>query len=286
MNAQETITPNISIIVPIYNTKKYLGKCLDSIMSQTMSNIEVILIDDGSSDGCEIVCDEYSHKDIRFKVVHQKNQGLSAARNNGIEIAKGNYVLFVDSDDYIKRDLCEKAYNFAIDNKADLIRFFYEEDTKKGTRFFKKQSTLPNSIIEKDSEKLKVAYTSGAMVWKFLIQRDLLLNNNLRFPLNVIYEDMDFTTKLALSATRMFVLHECLYMYRIRLGSLSWAQHPNAVEHCQQCCNSGIEFAKNMGASRDAIAFLTDQKERLTTILSHRSDCIFNEEYPQEVFYE
>lgn len=286
MNLQTNSTPSISIVVPVYNTRNYLTQCLESIKNQTMNNIEVIIIDDGSNDGSEDICNDISNKDKRFTVVHQKNMGLSAARNRGIEIAKGEYVLFVDSDDYIKEDLCERAYTYATENESDLIRFFYEEDTKQGLRFLKKQLTLPHGLIEKDVDKLKVAYTSGAMVWKFLIKRQLFNNIELRFPLKVIYEDMDFTTKLALSAKRMFVLHECLYMYRIRLGSLSWAQHPNAVEHCLICCNKGMEFAKHLGASKDAIDFLIDQKERLSHILFHRSDNIFNDEYPKEVFYD
>lgn len=286
MYLRKNSTPSISIIVPVFNTRNYITQCLESIKNQTISSIEVIIIDDGSNDGSEEICNEFSSTDERFIVIHQDNMGLSTARNCGIEIAKGEYVLFVDSDDYIKDDLCEKTYRFAKSNDADLVRFFYQEDTKQGMRFFNKQSSLPQGIIENDLDKLKVAYTSGAMVWKFLIKRNLFNNNELRFPLNVIYEDMDFTTKLALSAKRMFVLHECLYMYRIRLGSLSWAQHPNAVEHCLICCNKGIEFAKSLGVAKEAVNFLINQKERLSVILSHRNEVIFNDEYPKEFFYD
>lgn len=286
MYLRKNSTPSISIIVPVFNTRNYITQCLESIKNQTISSIEVIIIDDGSNDGSEEICDEFSSIDGRFIVIHQDNKGLSAARNCGIELAKGEYILFVDSDDYIKEDLCEKTYKYAITHESDLIRFFYQEDTKQGIRFLKKQSSLPEGIIENDVDKLKVAYTSGAMVWKFLIKRSLFKNNELRFPLNVIYEDMDFTTKLALSAERMFVLHECLYTYRIRIGSLSWAQHPNAVGDCLICCSKGIEFANNLGATKEAIDFLIDQKERLSVILSHRNEVIFSDEYPKEVFYD
>lgn len=286
MDTQGINIPSISIIIPVFNTRNYVTQCLESIKNQTMRNIEVLIIDDGSSDGSEDICDEFSSIDERFIVIHQNNKGLSAARNCGIEIAKGEYILFVDSDDYIKENLCEKTYKYAITHESDLIRFFYQEDTKQGIRFLKKQSSLPQGLIENDVDKLKVAYTSGAMVWKFLIKRSLFNNNELRFPLNVIYEDMDFTTKLALSAERMFVMHECLYMYRIRFGSLSWAQHPNAVDDCLICCNKGLEFAKNLGVTKEAIDFLIDQKERLSVILSHRNEDIFNDEYPKELFYD
>lgn len=122
-------------------------------------------------------------------------------------------------------------------------------------RFHSKQLTLSQDIIESDIDKLKTAYTSGAMVWKFLISRDILILNNIRFPENLIYEDMYFTTKLALSSRRMVVLHDTLYSYRIRRSSLSWATDSVAIDQCKQCCNLGIQFAKELQVSDMAIDF-------------------------------
>ena len=101
----------VSIIVPIYMVEKYLVRCIESIISQTYSNLEIILVDDGSLDDCPQICDEYAKKDNRIKAIHKKNGGLSSARNAGMEVVTGNYILFVDSDDYIKEDMYEILLN-------------------------------------------------------------------------------------------------------------------------------------------------------------------------------
>lgn len=277
-------TPLITIIVPIYNTKLYLKECLETIRRQTLDRIEIILVNDGSTDGSQYICEGYKHIDNRFSVIHQQNKGLSASRNVGIEKAKGEYILFVDSDDYIDIELCQKAYDYAKEKNADLVRFFYQEDTKLGIRFHSKQLTLSQDIIESDIDKLKTAYTSGAMVWKFLISR--VLFNNIRFPENLIYEDMYFTTKLALLSRRMVVLHKTLYSYRIRRSSLSWASDKIAIEQCKQCCNLGIQFAKELQVSNIAIDFLINQRDRMIVNLTKRINYNYNTEYPNEVFYE
>ena len=101
----------ISVIVPVYNVKLYLHKCVDSILNQTYQNIEVLLIDDGSTDGSSDICDSYTEKDSRIKVVHKKNGGLSSARNTGLDMATGEYILFVDSDDYIDIEMIRRLYD-------------------------------------------------------------------------------------------------------------------------------------------------------------------------------
>ena len=104
--------PEISIIVPVYNTEKYLHRCIDSILAQTFTDFELILVDDGSPDNCPQICDEYAEKDCRVKVIHQENGGLSAARNAGIDIATGTFIFFCDSDDYIKEDCLLHFYEY------------------------------------------------------------------------------------------------------------------------------------------------------------------------------
>lgn len=120
-------TPLITIIVPVYNTKKYLKKCLETIRRQTLDKIEIILVNDGSTDGSQSICEEYKHIDNRFSVIHQQNKGLSASRNVAIDKAKGEYILFVDSDDYINIELCQMAYDYAKEKNADLVRFFIKK---------------------------------------------------------------------------------------------------------------------------------------------------------------
>ena len=115
----------VSIVVPIYNVEKYLEQCIDSIINQTLKDIEIILVDDGSPDNCPQICDDYAKKDSRIKVVHKKNGGLSSARNAGIEVATGDYIGFVDSDDYIELDMYEKMYSIAIENNVDFVMSDY-----------------------------------------------------------------------------------------------------------------------------------------------------------------
>ena len=112
----------ISIIIPVYNCEKYLGRCIESILNQTYKNIEVILVDDGSPDNCGLMCDEYKKQDHRVKVIHKENGGLSSARNAGLDVASGEYIAFVDSDDYIATTMLEKMY--ALKNNK-LIKFLY-----------------------------------------------------------------------------------------------------------------------------------------------------------------
>ena len=110
----------ISVIVPVYNVKLYLHKCVDSILNQTYQNIEVLLIDDGSTDGSSDICDSYTEKDSRIKVVHKKNGGLSSARNTGLDMATGEYILFVDSDDYIDIEMIRRLYDALVKTGADM----------------------------------------------------------------------------------------------------------------------------------------------------------------------
>ena len=115
----------ISIIVPVYNAEKYLVECLNSLVEQTYKNIEIILIDDGSIDNSAKICDEYAKKDERIKVVHQKNSGVSVARNNGLDMHTGDYVMFVDSDDWIELNTCEILINNIISNDKDILIYNY-----------------------------------------------------------------------------------------------------------------------------------------------------------------
>lgn len=114
--------PTVSVIVPVYNVEKYLARCVDSITSQTYENLDIILVDDGSTDNSGRICGEYAKKDTRIRVIHQKNKGASAARNCGITAASGNYIGFIDSDDWIDKDMYELLVNTAIEHHADIVR--------------------------------------------------------------------------------------------------------------------------------------------------------------------
>ena len=119
------IIPKVSIIVPIYNVEKYLHQCVNSLLNQILKDIEIILVDDESPDNCPAMCDEYAKQDSRIKVIHKKNEGLGYARNSGLEIATGEYIAFVDSDDYVELDAYQKLYSIAVDKKTDVLYFFW-----------------------------------------------------------------------------------------------------------------------------------------------------------------
>lgn len=215
----------ISIIVPVYKVEKYLRRCLDSIAAQTYTNFEVILVDDGSPDHCGEICDEYASNDIRFRVIHQKNKGLSAARNTGIEACLGDYIMFVDSDDYIESNMCEVLLQSAIQNKAQLavcgFRLVYEED-KNGDLI------CPPDILV--SGKEAAIWCLGpkssvylVVVWNKLYQRNLFENKTcrVRFPEGFIHEDEFVSYKLFYLADRVAMIEQPLYNYLQRAGSIT-----------------------------------------------------------------
>ena len=164
-----------SIIIPVYNVEKYLPKCLDSIVNQTYKNIEIICINDGSTDNSLKILEEYAQKDERIKIINQENQGVSVARNVGIDNATGDYILFVDSDDWIDRDTC-KILKIELENEYyDLIIFNHSVVTKKSTR--------PTKYIGGN----KFAF------WAACYKTSIIKNNNIKFPKNIkISEDHFF----------------------------------------------------------------------------------------------
>ena len=113
--------PRLSIIVPVYQAKEYLEKCINSILEQSFVDFELILVDDGSDDGCERICNDYAKKDERVKIIRQENQGVSSARNTGLDYATGKYIAFVDADDWVEKDLFEESINAIEKSKADIL---------------------------------------------------------------------------------------------------------------------------------------------------------------------
>ena len=137
--------PKVSIIIPIFNVEKYINKCIESVINQTLEDIEIILIDDESPDNCPLICDNYAAKDSRIKVIHKKNEGLGFARNSGLDIATGEYVTFLDSDDFVDLYTYEHLYNIAI--KEDLDTLYY-----KFSRFTNENNIKPSQAINKIKE--------------------------------------------------------------------------------------------------------------------------------------
>ena len=205
------MNPKISIVVPIYKVEKYIHKCIDSILAQTFTDFELILVDDGSPDNCGKICDEYAMKDSRIKVIHKKNGGLSDARNAGIDTAIGEYIGFVDSDDYIESDMYKDLYEVIINNDADISITGIKEVNEEGRVIYK---YLPEKIDF--SELLKQAYACNK-----LFKRNLFLENNLYFQNNRHYEDIELIPKLIAKSNKIVGVNKLAYNYLKRGNSIT-----------------------------------------------------------------
>lgn len=211
----------ISVIIPVYNVEKYLSKCVDSIINQTYTELEIILIDDGSTDSSGKICDSYCNLDKRIKVVHQNNRGLSYARNIGIELATGKYISFIDSDDWIENNMFEKLYNLADLYDADIvqgdyIRVFNELDNKK--IHIKEEFNILNS-----EEMLLNLYNKEVMIKNIVVWNKLYkakLFETLRFPVGKIHEDEAIIYKLYNSSNIIIDSNMVIYYYRQRQNSI------------------------------------------------------------------
>ena len=210
--------PAISIIVPVYKVEPYLRRCLDSLLNQNFRNYEVIVVDDGSPDGCGAICDEYAKKDSRFRVFHKENGGLSSARNYGMEQARGEYLMFVDSDDWVEPDFCRIPYYLAKKKGADLVMFDYNRvDEKKRilTAFSKYREGYKTYQQAMDM----ILGSNRIMVWNKMFQRKVI--EGLRFPEGVVYEDSVFTPIAVARAMVIYYTDYPLYSYYIRQDSIS-----------------------------------------------------------------
>ena len=212
----------VSVIIPVYNVEKFLNRCVDSILSQTYKNIEIILVDDGALDSSPQICDEYAHKDTRVNVVHKQNGGLASARNAGLKVAKGDYILFVDSDDWIKGNTVEELLNIAIKNEVDFVRFIPVSagypDRPDGTPInFGTEDFMEEGVYNK-GKMIKDIYprlfvtpqlTMGPIVaaWRSLYNRKFLVDNNLYFDEEVKYsEDAIFSAKVVYSSNKFYYI--------------------------------------------------------------------------------
>lgn len=204
--------PIISIIVPVYNVEPYIEKCLSSIKEQTLSNFEAILVDDGSPDNCGKICDEFAANDTRFRVIHQKNAGLSNARNSALAIAQGQYIGFVDSDDYIAPDMYEKLYEETIKTKTDIVicDHFRVEQGKPIPR-----TSFPKNQIFTREDLMKKLAGDGltSYIWCKLYKKELF--DEVKFIEGYNFEDLAILHELVHRATKISYLHECLYYYFI-----------------------------------------------------------------------
>lgn len=208
----------ISIIIPVYKVEKYLEKCIQSVINQTYENLQIILVDDGSPDNCGKICDEYAKKDHRIEVIHKSNGGLSDARNKGLEIAKGEYIGFVDSDDYIEADMYEVLYNLLKQYNADVsICNFYTVSQEKiaiknadnGIKEYTRIEILKEILLDNNIQ---------SYAWNKLYKKDLF--DEIKYPVGKKYEDMGTTFYLLEKCNKVVVTGKPEYYYINRQDSI------------------------------------------------------------------
>lgn len=213
----------ISVIVPIFNVEKYLNRCIESLLNQTYKNIELILVDDGSTDRCGEICDMYAIKDSRVKVIHKKNGGLSDARNVGLNIARGYYISFVDSDDWVHSDYLKLMYEYLVNNNADIC----ECDILITSNFV---TEITDTIITTDLYDTKSALRElikdtvfHQHVWNKLYKKESI--NGIKFPIGKINEDEFWTYKVFGNCNRIVKLNKVLYYYFQRNTSIMGSKY-------------------------------------------------------------
>lgn len=223
---------DVSVIIPVYNAKKYLKYTLESIINQTLKNIQIIIINDGSKDNSLSICEMYSKIDSRIIIINKKNEGVSIARNHGIEIAKGEYLMFIDADDWIEPNMCELLYNNIKDNDADMTLCNHIIEHKNEQKYIKlgleniltdKNEISNNLILPLVGDKgknIKNELASFRSPWGKIFKKSIIKENNIKFNSELIIgEDFIFNLQYLNHIKKLSVEHECLYHYRINQES-------------------------------------------------------------------
>ena len=211
--------PKASVIVPVYNVEAYLEKCVQSILRQTEQDFELLLVDDGSTDSSGQLCEELAKKDSRIRVIHQENQGLGGARNTGIREAKGDWLLLVDSDDWIEPEILEKTLEAGLREEADMVVFPFRSVDEEGRELavFRENVPLDRALSLKERKDILL---TAPVAWNKLYRTAFFRETGLAYPSRVWYEDIRTTPKLMALARRMVFISDIGYNYLQRQGSI------------------------------------------------------------------
>lgn len=238
----------ISLIMPIYNVEKYLKRALESVQTQTFKNFELIIVNDGSTDGSKTIAESFCKKNKNFFLINQENQGPSVARNTGLKVCKGNYIGFMDSDDYLEPEFLELLYNAATENDADIaccnFNIYYPE---RKLKIYMPFTSFPG-IYSKTKALRKLILDLGIhyFVWNKLSRRELFFNNNLKFD-KMYFEDISTSPKLFYYADKIVLIGKALYNYTIRDTSILHSMDVIKIN----------DFIKSLGVIRN---FLENEK--------------------------
>lgn len=247
---------SITIIIPVYNVEEYLGVCLDSVIKQELVDYEVILVNDGSTDKSGIICDEYAIKYSEIKVFHQENKGLSAARNKALREARGKYILFLDSDDFLVPNKISLLLKQANQYNLEILEF-------KSVRVTEWTKVAPTNYEEDNNNVLQVYngydyityHNYNGQVWCYLIKTSLLLANNIFFPIGRVMEDAGFNLRTILSSTRVAFMSELCHCYRDREFSIT---NNKNEDHQKQILNDFVY------AADDINSIIKEKKEKMS----------------------
>ena len=276
--------PLISVIVPVYNVEEYVERCIRSILEQSYSNMEIILVDDGSTDNSSKICDLYAKKDNRIVVLHKENGGLSDARNAGIELIKGDYLTFIDSDDWVEKDYLEYLFELIDNNKTDvsICDFNYVDNEGK---LFNSPSNDKKIYVWNQKDAIqqilngnKIVTSSTGKLYKVYFFKEL----NLRFPVGRLFEDIPVSYDVLLNAKSVSYGNRALYNYYYRPGSISnmsfSPQRLHSVEHLEKALSKVI--AKYPEFSRDCKVAMFRMNFGVVLCFDDKKE---NEKYRKEV---
>lgn len=227
----------ISIIVPVYNVEKYISRCVESLIGQSYKNIEIILVDDGSTDESGMICEQYANKDNRIKVIHKKNGGLSDARNVAIPLSKGEYISFVDSDDWVSKFYIENLYNAITKNYSDIAMSWFEnvfEDRNIASKPVNILEKYQCMNVEMCLKKMLYQDNIETSAWGKLYKRQII--EKLRYPVGKLYEDIPVTYSAITLSSKIVVIKNIDYYYFQRKDSIQNAKFNikkmDGVKHC------------------------------------------------------
>lgn len=249
------MNPMVSYIIPAYNIEDYIGKCLDSILAQTYQDFEIVVVNDGSTDKTAQVLDEYAGKDSRIKVLHKNNEGVSAARNDGIKLASGKYILFWDGDDFAEKETCEELLNIMETEKVDTVVYGYYR-FKDGAVFetclplFDKTLYEGEEILDKMvpqfiglsydkindwlKGKENALYVENPALWRIMVSRDIIVENNLTFDTRLkVGEDTCFISEYLSCAKKCYVQQKCYYYLVTRETSTIFVYERKVMQKLQ-----------------------------------------------------
>lgn len=240
----------ISIIIPVFNAEQYLERCINSVINQTYKNLQIILVDDGSSDNSGVLCDKMAGMDSRIEVIHKENQGVAKARNDGLNMVKGDFIGFIDADDYAETDMFEKLYSAICNNNADAsVCGYFEEYSDAPTKIFSSGEDCVMDVNEAYSDYLKMGGKMGSGTWNKLFRATAIGDN--RYKSYVIGEDVEFLCRVLNNCSKVALISYAGYHYI----------------HAEDSATAKKFRVKNLdiiNASRDITAFIDDNRPELS----------------------